>query len=221
MLSLPQTPQAETRRRTRRAGGRGRSAAAPVSVDRDDVELLLGVEVRVGAVGDRRAPRPAPASPSWTSLPGGELEVVARGAHRDPDPPRRGAAARPAGSPAAPRSASRSSRSCGSVVGVLAHPGPHGRARPSGAVSSWSPELVRRMASRRGELVGRCPRGRGAATAPGSSSPIRRMGHAPGSRASTRSSGRTQSAASARIHPVRTVDGAGQLVEVPVDVRLR
>ena len=88
MLSLPQTPQADP----------APNAAVPVAGvaqrrraerDGDDVELLLRVEVDVGAVGDGRAGPPGRVSPSLSDVPGGELEVVARRAHGDPDPPRR------------------------------------------------------------------------------------------------------------------------------------
>ena len=105
MLSVPQTPQADEAAASpayRSAGARRGGAA---ELDGDDVELLLGRErlrrcssatVRRSVGGREHA--------LGVQEAGGELEVVARGAHRHRDPLRPGGPARPAGSPAAPRS---------------------------------------------------------------------------------------------------------------------
>ncbi len=80
------TTRPTTRRSARRACDRG----GRVELDGDDVELLLGRRASrpcsrrpVAGPPDRRAP------PRRTEKPGGELEVVARGPHRDRRPARR------------------------------------------------------------------------------------------------------------------------------------
>ena len=93
MLSVPHTPQADEAadRPAYRSAGAARGGRA--ELDGDDVELLLGGERRVGAVGDGAQVVGRGEHALGVQEAGGELEVVARGAHRDRDPV--GGAARP------------------------------------------------------------------------------------------------------------------------------
>ena len=123
-MSRPQTPQAEEPEDSAGCWWASGPAGAVGQGDRDDVELLLGPQLGVGAVGDLRDL----AADALVREPArGELEVVARRAHGEPHPV--GGCARP-GEPDLERLLGDQPVLVGALVAghELGDPGPHGRA---------------------------------------------------------------------------------------------
>ena len=93
-----------SRLRDRRTGRWGCGAGAAPASTVTTLNSCAGVERIVSAIRNRMDVTIGHGTPSREQEAGGELEVVAGGAHRDRDPLRGATRARPAGSRAAPRS---------------------------------------------------------------------------------------------------------------------
>ena len=184
--------------------------------DRDDVELLLGSQVDVGAVGDRatmRGSRPRAGASRRRARSRGP------GCASSPRPGARVRPARPAGSRAAPRwpAGPRGARSASAVISR--DPGPDGRAgapRPHGCSGGRTPGVRRSGGASLVGLVDDPSAQRQIQVVP---SPTRASAFV---RVSSREGQREEPLGDVGQHPAEhTFVAAGQLGEVPVDVAAR